>query len=82
MEHSITLFLDPDWNTLSKRANWMTRHTDPAVIELFGGDVIPTAFTALTPVEEVVAYLRENWPGYEIKVEGEDWLTSVPVIIQ
>jgi hypothetical protein len=80
VEHTLTLFLDSGLHPQSNDAHWMIRFTDPAVIDLFGGDTIPTAFSALMPIDEVVAYLREHWPGYEIKIEG--WPTSGAVTIQ
>jgi hypothetical protein len=64
--HTITVFRVDEG---PGRGFWATRHTDPNVIDLFGGDVIPTAFLDSMPAEEVIEYLKKTWPDYDIRVE-------------
>lgn len=46
------------------RQGWMAKHINmPDVIELFGTDTLPTAFTAAAPVELVLAELEKRNPG-------------------
>ena len=41
---------------------WMSRNSDPEVLELFGTDLIPTPFKSGCPAHEVLAEIRERNP--------------------
>ena len=41
---------------------WNIRSTDPVMQELFGSDVLPTAYTDAMPSHAVIAKLRESNP--------------------
>ena len=41
---------------------WNIRSTDPVVQELFGSDVLPTAYSDAMPSHAVIAKLREANP--------------------
>ena len=45
---------------------YAARYDDPAVIEAFGQDTIPTAFTSEADPVEVLAYVSEKNPEYEV----------------
>ena len=43
---------------------WCATHINmPDVVDLFGTDTLPTAFTAAAPAERVLAELRKRNPG-------------------
>lgn len=56
--------------TLRKtNTGWMaTFHGDAEMLELFGTDTIPTAFTAQAPAGMVLKEIAALNPGYEIEI--------------
>ena len=58
--HTIKLYHTP--------AGWMTLHSDPAVKQAFGTDVLPTAYTANAPQERVLQSIRDLNPGICVSV--------------
>jgi len=57
MNRIVILLQGRTWN-----AQFVGPHS-AEIIELFGTDTIPTPFTSLTPVAEVVAEVRRRNPG-------------------
>ena len=45
---------------------YAARYDDPAVVEAFGQDTIPTAFTSEADPVEVLAYVSEKNPECEV----------------
>ena len=56
MKHTITLTRNKGLNA------WMATHTDPKIIELFGGDTLATAYTLNMDGEEVRDFIQERNP--------------------
>ena len=55
---------DMEQITLSRGLDcWLATFTDPLVIEAFGSDTIPTAFTPSAPAELVLENIRRLNPG-------------------
>jgi hypothetical protein len=45
---------------------WMSQWSDKAIIDLFGSDILPTAFKQETPSEVVLEKIREFNPSYNV----------------
>lgn len=41
---------------------WMAKHNDPSIVDLFGTDTLPTAFTMHADEGEVLATIRDLNP--------------------
>ena len=60
MAHTIQLYVTPQ--------GWMCRNSDPAVRQLFGTDVLPTAFTARASADMVLAEIRKLNPDCQVSL--------------
>lgn len=58
MKHKITL--------IKHDKGWFARHSDPACMELFGTDTLPTAYTVLMPAETVLEEIARLNPDIEV----------------
>ena len=47
---------------------WMATFTDAEVIELFGSDTLPTAYTGHTPADQVLALISALNPSAHVVV--------------
>ena len=54
MPHEIILSQGPD--------SWLATFTDPAILEAFGTDTVPCAFTNRAPPERVLSEIRKMNP--------------------
>lgn len=50
------------------RDNWVARHSDPEISELFGTDTLPTAFMTTVPARDVFDEIRKLNPSSEVRV--------------
>lgn len=48
---------------------WMSRSDDPLVVEVFGTDTLPTAFTAEAPAAVVLAEIQKLNPQAQVSIE-------------
>lgn len=60
--HTIELFCH--------NGNWMAKHSDHAIKELFGTDTLPTAFISLVPHETVLGIIRELNPNHKVIIRA------------
>lgn len=58
--HTITLY--------RAGGSWVARHSDPVVTDLFGTDIIPTAWGDAAPASEVYYHIAEANPGVKVFV--------------
>ncbi len=59
-KHTISLFIQGD--------SWMSKHSNPDIIALFGTDIIETAFTARASSLEVLREIRALNPECVVSI--------------
>lgn len=55
-----TIYLYPENGT------WMAQHTDPMILDLFGTDTLPTAYTSDMSADRVVGLVCQKFPQYDV----------------
>ena len=50
---------------------WLAKDSDPQVVELFGTDTLPTAYTLSATAEQVIAGLQKRNPAKSIMLRKE-----------
>ncbi len=60
MPHEIILSQGPD--------SWLATFTDPAILEAFGTDTVPCAFTNRAPAERVLFEIRKLNPTARVSL--------------
>ena len=57
-------FCGPGMIISCTQQGWMAKHVNmPEIVDLFGTDTLPTAFTAAAPAKLVLAELEKRNPG-------------------
>ena len=59
--HSISIYIQD--------GVWMSHHSDPAIMEAFDTDTLPTAFNSEMGMVEVIKRLQEKNPGARIRFD-------------
>ena len=64
---TILLYKAQDYND-SSMITWFAKSDDPKVLELFGTDTLPTAFTGLATAKTVLKEIRALNPGANVRL--------------